>query len=333
MIQSPAFKITPAITNLIADISQQIGQLRGSGEYERNLHLRKINRLRSIQSSTAIEGNTLSLEQITDIIQGHRVIGNPREIQEVRNAYAAYEKILTFHPYKISDFLLAHILMTASLVEQSGQFRTVNVGVFAGNQLIHMGARPPFIHSLINDLFEWAKNAEEHPLIKSAVVHFEIEYIHPFADGNGRMGRLWQTLILSQWQPIFAWIPTETIVYENQARYYEVLGRAEKTADSTEFIEFILTAILRAIETLPKPNITEIIPEKITDKLTKTEREFLLHIIGFLQNNGEINNYRAQLLTRKSSEMVKKLLTSLTSKGILTATGQTKGRKYKLTLH
>ena len=324
----PKFVITTNINNLVAEISEKIGQIQGKKEYERNLHLRKVNRLRSIQSSIAIEGNSLSLEQITDVINGRRIVGNPREIREVRNAYDAYEHALTLNPYKVADFLHAYKMMTAELVDEAGKFRSGNVGVFSGKKVVHIGAKPEYLLSLMTDLFKWAKTTKEHPLIKSAVMHFEIEFIHPFADGNGRMGRLWQTLVLSTWQPVFAWIPVETIVYENQAEYYAVLGRAERTADSTEFIEFILSAILRAINELS--NITEIIPEKITELLTKTQRDFLTNIIGFIQTNGEIDNYRAQLLTNKSPEMIKKLLAALVANKVLIATGRTKGRKYKL---
>lgn len=330
MGKQPPFTITAKITNLVAEIAEKIGKIQGSGEYSRNLHLRKVNRLRSIQSSTAIEGNTLSLEQITDVINGKRIIGNPREIKEVQNAYDAYENMLKFNPYSVDDFLNAHKLMTADLVEQAGKFRSGNVGVFSGEQVVHMGANPKFVPSLVKDLFDWAVKSDVHPLIKSSVVHFEIEFIHPFADGNGRMGRLWQTLVLSQWHEIFAWIPTETLVHEHQQKYYEVLGNAEKTADSTEFIEFILDIILKTLNELPVNKITDIIPDKITDKLKKSELEFLNNIIGFIQNNGSIDNHRAQLLTNKSPESVKKYFAALTEAGILTAEGVNKGRKYKL---
>ena len=161
-------------------------------------------------------------------------------------------------------------------------------------------------------------------------MHFEIEFIHPFADGNGRIGRLWQTLILAKWHEIFAWIPIETIVHENQAEYYRVLGSAEKTADSTDFIRLMLETIAAALSELPVSKITDIIPDKITDKLSKTELEFLRGIIGFLENNGEIDNYRAQLLTNKSAESVKKYFTALSKAGVLTAAGTNKGRKYTL---
>jgi Fic family protein len=329
-MKKPPFQITDKITNLVAEIAEQIGKIQGSGEYTRNLHLRKVNRLRSIQSSTAIEGNTLSLEQITDVINGKKIIGNPREIREVKNAYEAYEKSLSFNQYSVKEFLAAHKLMTADLVKEAGKFRRGDVGVFAGSKIVHLGAKPEYVQGLITDLFDWAKKSEVHPLIKSSVVHFELEFIHPFADGNGRMGRLWQTLILSKWFDLFAWVPVETIIYEHQQEYYDALARSEKTADSTEFVEFMLLVIKQTLIELPTQKITDILPDKLTDKLTRTELEFLQNIIGYLENNGEIDNYRAQLLTNKSAESVKKYLATLLDAGILSATGANKGRKYRL---
>jgi Fic family protein len=322
----PPFSITEKITNLVGQIAEQVGRVQGSGEYGRNLHLRKVNRLRSIQSSTAIEGNTLSLGQITDVINGKRIVGNPREIREVKNAYDAYEHIMDLDPFSVKDFLTAHKLMTAELAVESGQFRSGNVGVFAGDAVVHMGAKPEYIAGLVNDLFDWAKKSAAHPLIKSCVMHFEIEFIHPFSDGNGRIGRLWQTLVLSKWYVIFAWLPIETIVYENQAEYYAIL----KTADSTEFMEFMLEAIIKALNELPVRKITDVITGKSTDRLSKTELEFLHGIIGFLENNGEIDNYRAQLLTNKSAGSVKKYFAALVAAEMLSAHGATKARKYKL---
>ena len=337
-MNNPPFTITIKIANLTAEIAEQIGKIQGAGEYKRSLHVRKVNRLRSIQSSTAIEGNTLSLEQITAVINGKRILGNPREIKEVQNAYETYERMLEFDPFNLKDFLFAHSLLTGGLVKESGVFRSGNAGVLSGRQIVHLGARPRFVPGLVKELFDWAKNSDIHPLIKSSVVHFEIEFIHPFADGNGRIGRLWQTLMLANWHELFAWIPTETIICQNQADYYSVLGNAEKTADSTEFIEFMLEAIFTALSELPVNKITDIfpdkitdnIPDKITDILSKTEKEFLRSIIGFLENNGEIDNYRAQALTNKSAESVKKYFAALIKAGILTASGTNKGRKYKL---
>jgi Fic family protein len=327
---SPPFTITTKITNLVASIAEEIGEIQGSGKYKGSLRLRKENRIRSIQSSTAIEGNTLTIEQITDVINGKKIIGNPREIKEVQNAYEAYEKMLGLDPFDIKDFLASHKLMTGGLVKESGAFRSGDVGVLSGRQVIHLGANPKFVPSLVKNLLSWAKKTDVHPLIKSSVVHFEIEFIHPFSDGNGRMGRLWQTLILSGWREIFAWMPIETVIFENQQEYYKVLGDAEKTADSTAFIEFMLKAIQKTIATLKQKKITDIFTDKITDILSKTELAFLESILPFIEANGSIDNYRAQLLSSKSETSVKKYFASLTKAGVLEAEGKNKGRRYKL---
>lgn len=243
----PPFSITNKMLNLMVKISHKLGKLQI--EYERNLHLRKENRIRSIHSSLAIENNSLTLEQVTAVLNGKRVLGHPKEIQEVKNAYDAYDEILSYDPYSVQDFLKAHYLLTQTIVDESGNFRSKNVGIYnASGQLVHMGARPQFVEKLISDLFTWAKNDDTPDLIKSAVVHYEIEMIHPFNDGNGRIGRLWQSVILSRANPIFAWIPIETIIYAYQAEYYQVLAQADKENDSTVFIEFMLGVILETLE-------------------------------------------------------------------------------------
>ena len=329
-MNTPTYTISTKTIDLVARIAEILGEIRGAGEYGRNLRLRKINRLRSIQSSLAIENNTLSLGQVTDIIEGKKVLGLPHEIQEVKNSYQAYEHLPEYSPYKVTDFLKAHQFMTADLVKDAGHFRSQGVGVFAGSQLIHAGASYQFVPQLIADLFSWAKKSDVHPLIKSSIVHFEIEFIHPFMDGNGRIGRLWQTLILSEWNELFAWLPVETVVYENQQGYYDALQIAGKTADSEVFIEFMLGAILQALEELPNKKITDIFTDINTDKLSKAELEFLEQIASYLDKNGEINNYRAQLLTNKSDSSVKKYLAKFVEIGLLTMEGKNKGRRYKI---
>ncbi len=326
----PTYTISTKAIDLVARIAEKLGEIRGAGEYSRNLRLRKINRLRSIQSSLAIENNTLSLGQVTDIIDGKRVLGLPHEIQEVKNSYLAYEHLLEYDPYKVKDFLKAHQFMTADLVKDPGHFRSQGVGVFAGSQLVHAGADYRFVPQLMTDLFAWAKKTDVHPLIKSAIVHFEIEFIHPFMDGNGRIGRLWQTLILSKWNELFAWLPVETVVYENQQGYYDALQTAGQTANSEIFIEFMLQAILQALEELPNKKITDIFTDINTDKLSKVELEFLEQIAGYLDKNGEITNYRAQLLTNKSDVSVKKYLARFVDLGLLKVEGKNKGRKYTI---
>jgi Fic family protein len=324
----PVYTISPRAIDLVAKIAEKVGELKGSGEYNHNLRLRKVNRLRSIQSSLAIENNTLTLGQVTDIIEGKRVLGLPHEIQEVKNAYQAYEHLLDYDPYKVKDFLKAHQLMTMQLVKDAGHFRSQGVGVFEGSKLIHAGASYQFVPQLMADLLTWAKKTEIHPLIKSSIVHFEIEFIHPFIDGNGRIGRLWQTLILSKWNELFAWLPIETVIYENQQTYYNALATSQKAGDSESFIEFMLTAILQVLEELPSRKITDIFTDIITDKLSKAELEFLEQIAGYLDKNGEITNYRAQLLTNKSDVSVKKYLAKFVEIGILKVEEKNKGRKY-----
>jgi Fic family protein len=290
--------------------------------------LRKVNRLRSIQSSLAIENNSLSLDQVSDIVNGNRVLGKPSEIQEVKNAYEAYAHLLEYDPYSVEDFLKAHGYMTAGLVSGAGRFRSKGVGVFSGDRLIHAGAKADFVPDLISDLLRWANDSDVHPLIKSSIVHFEIEFVHPFMDGNGRIGRLWQTLILSGWNELFAWLPTETVVYENQQGYYDALHESERSADSGVFVEFMLDVLYQALNELPVRKITDIFPDIITDKLTKTELAFLEQISGFVEKYGQITNYRAQVLTNKSAESVKKYLSRFVELGLLLAEGEKKGRVY-----
>ena len=199
----------------------------------------------------AIENNTLTVEQITALLNGKRILGTPAEIKEVKNAYEVYEQLLTFNPYSVSDLLKAHGILMADLVKNAGHFRTGGVGVFKGRQVVHMAPPAEFVPEHIGNLINWYQKSTAHPLIKSAVFHYEFEFIHPFADGNGRMGRLWHTLLLAEWKEILAWIPVETLVKERQEEYYDALGKADKEADSTVFVEFMLTALRDALKEIP----------------------------------------------------------------------------------
>jgi Fic family protein len=232
----------------LAKIVEIVTRLEFGTGFKRDIRLHRENRLRTIHSSLAIEGNTLSLGEVTAVIEGKVVAGKQTEIKEVKNAYEAYDKIMTFNPCAVKDFLKAHKLMTDGLVKEAGKFRSGDVGVFDGNAAIHMGARPQFVPQLIEDLFGWAKESELHPCLKSAILHYEIETIHPFADGNGRMGRLWQTLMLAKWNAIFAWIPMESVIHENRPEYYETLYYGQHTNDSSRFIEFVLESLLSSMQ-------------------------------------------------------------------------------------
>lgn len=248
---NPPYTITNKIVDLIAGISELIGHITVTSGLNNNPKLRRANRIKTIQASLAIENNTLTVEQITALLNGKRILGTPAEIKEVKNAYEVYEQLLTFNPYSVSDLLKAHGILMADLVKNAGHFRTGGVGVFKGRQVVHMAPPAEFVPEHIGNLINWYQKSTVHPLIKSAVFHYEFEFIHPFADGNGRMGRLWHTLLLAEWKEILAWIPVETLVKERQEEYYDALGKADKEADSTVFVEFMLTALKDALKEIP----------------------------------------------------------------------------------
>ena len=326
----PPFELNDKMVNLIAEITEKLGRLEESKCIENNLHLRKENRIKTIKSTTAIENNTLTLKQVTDVLNGKRVIGKSSEIIEVKNAFTAYDKITEYNPFTIKSFLQAHSYITTTLIKQSGKFRTGDVGVFDGDKVVHMGARPEFVNNLIKNLFRWAKGSDTHPLIVSAVVHYEIEYIHPFDDGNGRIGRLWQTTILSKWKDVFEYIPIENIVYRHQQEYYDALAESRKDGNANRFILFMLSAINETLEEIDDIEATDIITDKITDKLTPMELRILTYFLKYLLLHESITNQKAQVLTDKSAESIKKYLNRLTKAGILIKIGENKGRKYKL---
>lgn len=243
MQQKPPYTITEKAADYLAKIVEAVTRLEIDTAFTQDISLHRENRVRTIHSSLAIEGNSLSLGEVAAVLDGKVIAGRQEEIKEVKNAYEAYDKIMTFDPYAVDDFLKAHLLMTQGLVKEAGQFRNGDVGVFDGDVVVHIGARPQFVHQLIADLFCWAKTSGLHPVLKSAILHYEIEIIHPFSDGNGRMGRLWQTLLLAKWNPLFAWIPMESILYQNRQHYYNAIKEARKDNDSGVFIEFTLSVI------------------------------------------------------------------------------------------
>ena len=244
----PPFTMTEEITNLIVEIGEYVGRITTYDAMRPNPILRRENRIKTIYSSLAIEQNTLTLEQVTDVINGKRILGPPQDIREVKNAYEAYERVAALDPYSVKNLLLAHKIMMEGLVKEAGSFRSGNVGVYAGTELIHAGTPAKYVPDLMSQLFTWLKQSKYHPLVKSCIFHYEFEFIHPFADGNGRTGRLWQSLILQKWKDIFAWIPVETLVYENQNEYYKVLQQADCDGNSTKFVEFMLGMIGNALK-------------------------------------------------------------------------------------
>ena len=273
IMYTPPFEITSKIIELISNISEKIGEISSIQNNSHYIQLRKENRIQTIHSSLAIENNSLSLEQITAIIDGKRVLGNPNEIQEVKNSVQAYDLLLTLNPYNEKDLLKAHKLMMQDLVENSGKYRTDGVGIFDGEKVVHVAPPAKRIPELMADLFEWLKTSDVHPLIKSCVFHYEFEFIHPFQDGNGRIGRLWQTVILKEWKEVFAWIPVETLIKENQKEYYNALGVSDKSANSTKFIEFMLSIILTTIEEIIATE--KKVTVKVTQKVTVNQKKII----------------------------------------------------------
>lgn len=240
----PPFSVTDKITTLTAEIAEEVGRISVLSHGNISPNLRRENRIRTIHSTLAVENNSLSLEQVTAIINGKRILGNPNEIREVRNAYEAYEMTLSLNTYSVKDLLKAHGRMMQGLIPESGKFRSGGVGVFAGDTLVHMAPPADLVPSLIKDLFDWYNSSDMHPLIKSSVFHYEFEFIHPFADGNGRMGRMWHSLLLGAWKELFFWLPVEELIQTRQQEYYDVLGKSDNAADCGDFVRFMLEVIL-----------------------------------------------------------------------------------------
>ena len=318
---SPPFKITNEILNFIYEIGELVGKISAEKEFEKNLTLRRENRIKTIYSSLAIEQNTLTLEQVTDVINGKRVLAPPKDIKEVQNAYEIYERLDELNENSVKDLLLAHKIMTSELIKESGRFRSKNAGVYQGDKLIHMGTLPEYIPELINNLFLWLKNSKEHPLIKAAVFHYEFEFIHPFQDGNGRIGRLWHSLILSKWKKIFAWLPVESLVQKYQKEYYITINNSNRDGESTEFILFMLRIINETLIELVEN-------KKTTDKMTDKNRERIKLVIKYLSQNNSINNKDTQNLLNISEATAKRFLNKLVKENILEAVGEYKARKY-----
>lgn len=270
----PPYTITPIIVNLVAEIGEYVGRLAVLTDTAKALRLRRINRIRTIRGSLAIEGNTLNEQQITAILDGKRVIAPPREIQEVRNAIAAYDRFEQWQPEVEADLLEAHRILMAGLIDEAGAYRHGGVGVMAGNRVIHMAPPANRIPALMHNLFRWLAGNEAHPLISSSVFHYEFEFIHPFADGNGRMGRLWQTLILTGWNPLFAHIPVESLVHEHQTEYYQALQYSTERSDSAPFIEFMLRMILDALSSVvATPQVEPQVTPQVASLLEVLDRE------------------------------------------------------------
>ena len=246
----PPFTITNEILAYVSSISEKIGRISAISNLESKPHLRRNNRIKSIHSSLKIEANSLSLGQVRDVISGKAVLGEQKEIQEVKNAYAVYERFSEIQPFSIKSIKLFHGIMTKYVVKESGDFRRGEEGVFNGDECIFMAPPAQFVPQLMDDLFTWMKEEKKnvHPLIMSSVFHYEFVFIHPFADGNGRMARLWHTAMLASWKPVFEYIPIESQIEKFQNEYYEAIARCHVEGESTLFIEFMLAQIDKILD-------------------------------------------------------------------------------------
>ena len=254
----PPFAVSAEAINLIAEISAQIERYAIRLEQEDGVRLRRANRIKTIHSSLAIEGNTLSENEVRDIIDGKTVVAPIRQIQEVKNAIATYELYPTLDAFKEKDLLKAHGVMMQALVDKPGRYRSGGVGVFGEKDIVHLAPPAERVPQLMGDLFNWLKNSKDHLLIRSCVFHYEFEFIHPFIDGNGRTGRLWKSLILGKLHPLFEHLPVENMVYANQQAYYDAIGESSKQGQSGPFIDFMLAEIfktLKARQGEPLPNV------------------------------------------------------------------------------
>ena len=323
--KKPPFEITNQMIDYIAEIAELVGNLNVTNRLTANPTLRRSNRIRTIHGSLAIEQNTLSLEQVTAVLNGKRVLAPPKDIAEVKNAYEIYERLDELDPYSVDDLLIAHGIMTRGLVEESGMFRTRPVGVVdSEGHVLHFGTLPQYVPDLVMELLEWAKTSEVHMLIRSCVFHYELELIHPFADGNGRVGRLWHTLLLSKWNPVFAWLPVESIIHDRQQEYYDAINASNDAGESTVFIEFMLSAIKASL--IDAIQVSDEMSDGKMDKATIRWNK----IEEYLKTHDYIMNADVRALCGVSAATANRILYSLVIDGILVKCQQNGHWAYKL---
>jgi len=308
--KKPPFEMTNAMLEEIAEIAELVGHMNATAGLSANPMLRRTNRIRSVYSSLAIEQNALSMEQVTAVLNGKKVIAPPKDIAEVKNAYEIYEMMDSLNPYSVDDLLNAHGVLTGGLTEESGCFRSRSVGVVdrQGN-ILHFGTLPDYVPGLTVELLEWVRDSDFHMLIKSCVFHYELELIHPFADGNGRIGRLWHTLLLTRWKPLFAWLPVESIIHDRQDEYYAAINRSNEEGESTAFIEFMLSAIKEAL--------TEAVHTTGSAETMTTEELRWHKIERFVKKNGKITNADVRQMFQISSATANRILAKFTDEGKL----------------
>lgn len=323
-MQKYPFYISTKVLNLVGEISELVGRISKTSRLSQSPQLRRNNRIRTIHSSLAIEQNSLTLDQVTAVIAGKRVLAPQREIAEVKNAFEIYEQIESLNPYSLDDLLMAHGKMMKGLREDAGEFRSRPVGVVdTEGRVLHVGTLPAYVPQLVAELLEWVELDETNYLIKSCVFHYEFELIHPFSDGNGRIGRLWHTLLLSKWNPMFAWLPVESIIHDRQDSYYQAINKSNIEVDSTPFIEYMLSAIKSALIEVnnENPPITSTKAEQVK------KREHA--ILDYLISNGEVTNSDVREMLSVSSATANRVLNSMLNKNMIIKYRKGKSWAYK----
>ena len=310
----PPFTISAKTINLIAKISSQLERYAIRMEQEDTLRLRRANRIKTIHSSLAIEGNTLSEGEVQAVLEGKKVVAPLKEIQEVKNAIKTYELYPKLNPFSIQDLFLAHGTMMSGLVDEAGMFRKGGVGVFDGDKPIHIAPPADRVRDLMSDLFGWLENADDHLLIRSCVFHYEFEFIHPFADGNGRIGRLWQSLILGRLNPIFEHLPVENMVYSNQQAYYHAINRSSDLGDSGPFIDFMLEEILNALVDHQGKSNADIADEKGLNYQQQ-------RVLGYLRADRHTTAAKIAADLDMSARQIERMLADMKAKGIIRRIG------------
>ncbi len=308
----PPFTMTEEITNLVIEIAEMTGIIALTNNLSKNPTLRRENRIHSIHSSLAIERNSLTIDQVSDVIDGKRVLGPPKDIREVRNAYDAYDMLTKLNPYSITDLLTAHKIMMLDLVKEAGVFRSGGVGVYAGENLIHAGTPQQYVPDLISELFQWLKESTLHPLIKSCIFHYEFEFIHPFSDGNGRTGRMWHTLILAKWKGFFLWLPIETLIHEQKEDYYEAINAANTDGESTVFVQFMLEIIKQALAELA---------QSVAQEAKKDSESVPDKLLALLEEDNKITAKGAAEKLGMSERQVQRLLKNMKDEGLIERVG------------
>lgn len=311
-MKNPPFELTNQIVSLVAEIAELVGQVSSADRLSTDPSLRRSNRIKTVYGSLAIEQNTLTLDQVTAVLNGKRVLAPSKDITEVRNAFEIYERLETLNPYSIDDLLTAHGVMMRGLEQEAGEFRSRPVGVVNhAGEIVHFGTLPQYVPDAVTNLLEWVKISELPMLIRSCVFHYEFELIHPFADGNGRTGRLWHTLLLSKWNPIFAWLPVESIVHDHQQEYYEAINHSNAAASSTAFIKFMLSAIKASL--MEAVNMSDEMSDAPKDKAANRWKQ----IERFLENHDVIQNADVRQICGVSAATANRILSKLAAEGKL----------------